>query len=69
MKLDPTTTQAEIEALLRSQAELVYGASRTEELSSQIEHLSSMLAEVARRELDIRGSAPDVSGLPDEGGR
>ena len=69
MKLDPKITQADIEALLRSQSELVYGADRTVELSSQIEHLSVMLTEIASRELDLRGPAPDISGLPDKVGR
>lgn len=69
MKLDATTTQAEIEALLRSQAELVYGVQRIQELSIQIEHMSTMLAEVASRELDLTGPAPDTSGIPNESSR
>ena len=69
MKLDPATTQTEIEALLRSQSESVYGADRTLELSSQIEHLSVMLTEIARRPLDLTGPPPDISGIPNESGR
>ncbi|MBA2451877.1 MAG: hypothetical protein H0V47_01800 [Chloroflexia bacterium] len=66
MKLDPTTTQAEIKAVLRNQSDLVYGAQRTQELASQIEHLSTMLAEVIRRPLDLTGPAPDSSGILSE---
>lgn len=69
MKLDPTTTQADIEALLRSQSELVYGSARTAELGGQIEHLSTMLAEIARWEIDLRGPAPDISGIREQDGR
>lgn len=69
MKLDPATTQKEIEALLRNQSQLVYGADRTQELSSQIEHLSTMLAEIARRELDLTGLPPDISGIRNESRR
>lgn len=69
MKLDPSTTQVEIEALLRSQSELVYGSSRTLELSGQIEHLSTMLAEIARRPLDLTGLPPDISGIPNASSR
>ncbi len=69
MKLDPSTTQGEIQALLRSQSELVYGAERTVELSDQIEHLSAMLSEIARRTLELTGPAPDTSGVPNRSAR
>lgn len=69
MKLNPAITQSEIETLLRSQSELVYGADRTLELAGQIEHLSAMLTEIARRELDFTGPAPDISGIAERGGR
>jgi hypothetical protein len=69
MKLDPAITQAEIEALLRSQSELVYGMPRTQELTSQIEHLSTMLAQISHRELDLTGLAPDTSGVLNESRR
>lgn len=69
MKLGPSTTRSEIEALLRSQSELVYGPDRTQELASQIEHLSTMLEEIAQRELDLTDSPPDTRGIPDRSGQ
>ena len=69
MKLDPTISQEEINALLTSQAEGVYGAERVGELTIQIEHLAVMLAEIARRELDLRDAPPDTSGIVERGAR
>jgi hypothetical protein len=69
MKLDPTINRAEIETLLKQQSELVYGTDRTIELAGQIEHLSIMLEEIARRGLDLTAAPPDTSGIPERGSR
>lgn len=69
MKLDPATTQADIEALLTRQSEAVYGADRTQELAGQIAHASAMLAAVAQRPLDLIGPPPDTSGIAHASGR
>jgi hypothetical protein len=67
VKLDPNITPTEISAQLRAQAERVYGHERAEELADQIEHLSNMLSEIARRELGLTDTPPDRSGIPDRG--
>ena len=69
MKLDPTLHHEEIDALLYSQAEAVYGPERADELVGQIELLATMLAELARRELDLRDAPPDTSGIVERGAR
>jgi hypothetical protein len=65
MKLDPGITPEQIKSLLRSQAEQVHGERRAEEIDGQLDHLANMLAEVAQRELELAGSPPDASGIPD----
>ena len=65
MKLDPTVSREDIKALLTSQSELVYGAERTGDLAGQIEHLATMLAEIAEREIELTGPPPDTSGIPE----
>ena len=65
MKLAPTTTRAEIEALLRSQSELVYGTERTQAIAGSIEHLATMLEAIVQRELDLTDSPPDTRGIPE----
>ena len=69
MKLDPTLSPEQIAALLRAQAEQVHGADRAEQLQGQLDHLSNMLAEVARRELELASPPPAVSGIPDRSAR
>ena len=63
MKLDPQLSSDDITTLLVSQSEQIYGTERTKELRGQIEQLAFTLAELAGRELDLRGPAPDTSGI------
>lgn len=69
MKLDPAMTQEQIEALLTNQSTLVYGEERTAELAEQIGQLAANMAELARRELDLRDAPPDTSGIVDWSGQ
>jgi hypothetical protein len=69
MKLDPSITPEEIEALLLNQSGQVYGPERTGELAGQIGQLAVMLARLANRELDLRDAPPDTSGIVDRGAR
>lgn len=65
MKLDPRMTPGEIESHLRAQAKQIYGEERADVASDQIEHLSRMMAELARRELELTDEPPDLSGIQD----
>jgi hypothetical protein len=69
VKLDPAISREDIKALLASQSEMVYGAERTGELAGQIEHLASVLAEIAGREIELTGPPPDTSGIPERSQR
>lgn len=53
MKLDPELSAQTLREHLAITADNVYGRNRTAELADQIEHLSRMLAGVARMELDL----------------
>ena len=68
MRLDPSVTAAEIEPLLRNQAEQLYGHERTQELADRIEQLARMLAAIASRDLTIRDTPPDITGITDWSG-
>lgn len=65
MKLDSTVTSSDIYSHLRDQAGRIYGEERAEAISGQVEHLSRMMAELARRELDLTDDPPDLSGIQD----
>jgi len=65
VKLDPAISREDIKTLLTSQSELVYGTERTGDLAGQIEHLATMLAEIAGREIELTGPPPDTSGIPE----
>jgi hypothetical protein len=53
MKRYPEITPELIQEELHSAAESIYGSDRTTELSEQIDHLSRMLAGVARQPLEL----------------
>jgi hypothetical protein len=53
MKREPGITSETIRQQMTRAANDVYGAERAAELESQIAHLSEMLADVARQDLDL----------------
>ena len=53
MKLHPKVDDDQILTELRRSAVALYGEQRTEELSSQLEHLASMMARTANQPLDL----------------